>query len=103
MFVNVGRFQFRPMGQDERQRLLQRIEEETPAIVQDSPGFRGVYFVCPSDDEVMTVWLWDREADWEAALARFGPFLQQHVIPNLAQPPDRIGGEVLVQVMPSGR
>ena len=100
MFVNVGRFHLRPMAPDEQQSLVQRIEEETPPIVQGSPGFRGVYFVRPSDDEVMTVWLWDSEADWEAALARLGPFLQQHVVPNLAQPPERIGGEVVVQIMP---
>jgi hypothetical protein len=25
MFVNVGRFRFRPMGQDEQQSLMQRI------------------------------------------------------------------------------
>jgi hypothetical protein len=100
MFVNVGRFRFRPMGQDEQQSLIQRIQEETPPLVQGSPGFRGVYFVRPSDDELMTVWLWDKEADWEAALARFGPFLQQHVAPNLAQPPERVGGEVVVEVTP---
>src|ERR1700730_17171739 len=100
MFVNVGRFHLRPMAPDEKQSLVQRIEEETPPIVQGSPGFRGVYFVRPSDDEVMTVWLWDSEADWEVALARLGPFLQQHVVPNLAQPPERIGGEVVVQITP---
>jgi hypothetical protein len=100
MFVNVGRFHFRPMGQDDQQSLIQRIEQETPPIARESPGFRGVYFARPSDDELMTVWLWDSEADWEAALARFGPFLQQHVVPHLAQPPERVGGEVVVQVTP---
>ena len=100
MFVNVGRFRFRPMGQDEQQSLLLRIEQDTPPIARESPGFRGVYFARPSDDELMTVWLWDSAADWEAALARFGPFLQQHVVPNLAQPPERVGGEVVLQVMP---
>jgi hypothetical protein len=48
----------------------------------------------------MTVWLWDSEGDWEAALARFGPLLQEYVVPNLAQPPERVGGEVVVQAMP---
>jgi hypothetical protein len=100
MFLNVGRFHFRPMGPDEQQSLIQRIEQETPAIVRDIPGFRGVYFVRTSEDELMTVWLWDNQEGWEAALARFGPFLQQHVVPNLAQPPERVAGEVVVQVTP---
>lgn len=100
MFVNVGRFRFRPMGQEERQRLLQRMEQDVPPIARESRGFRGVYFVRLSDDELMTVWLWDSEPDWEAALARFGPLLQQYVVPNLAQPPERAGGEVVVQVTP---
>jgi hypothetical protein len=100
MFVNVGRFRFRPMAQEERGRILQRIEQDVPPIARESPGFRGVYFARPSDDEVMAVWLWDSAADWEAALARFGPLLQEYVVPHLAGPPERVGGEVVVQVAP---
>ena len=100
MFVNVGRFRFRPMGQDEQRSLMLRIEQDVPPIAWESPGFRGVYFARASDDELMTVWLWDSEADWEAALARFGPLLQEYVVPNLAQPPERVGGEVVIQVTP---
>ena len=100
MFVNVGRFHFRPMGQDERQSMLQHIEQDVPPIARASAGFRGVYFARPSDDEVMAVWLWDSAADWEAALPRFGPSLQASIVPHLAQPPERVGGEVVVQVTP---
>ncbi|MCX6020904.1 MAG: hypothetical protein NTZ05_04085 [Chloroflexi bacterium] len=100
MFVNVGRFRFHPMSQDERQSLIQRIEQDTGPIIGGSSGFRGVYFVSSSEDELMTVWLWDSPADWEAALPLFGPWLQQHVVPHLAEPPDRFGGEVVVQIMP---
>jgi len=99
MFVNVGRFRFRPMGPDEQQRLMQSIEQDIPPMARQSPGFRGVFFARVSDDELMTVWLWDSEADWEAALARMEPLLQ-HVVPHLAQPPERLGGEVVAQVMP---
>ena len=100
MFVNVGRFHFRPMGEDERQSMVRRIEQDVPPVALESPGFRGVYFVRASDDELMTVWLWDTEADWDAALPRFVPMLQEYVIPNLAEPPDRVGGEVVVGVTP---
>ena len=100
MFVNVGRFHLRPMDQDEQQSLVQRMEQDMPPIARESPGFRGLYLARPSDDEVMTVWLWDSEADWEAALARFGPLLQEYVIPNLAEPPERVGGEVVIQATP---
>jgi heme-degrading monooxygenase HmoA len=96
MFVNVGRFRFRPMGEEERRAVVQSIERDVPPIARASPGFRGVYFARTGDDEVMAVWLWDSAADWEAAL----PSLQAHVVPNLAQPPERVGGEVIVQVSP---
>jgi hypothetical protein len=59
-----------------------------------------VEFIQLSDDEVMTVWHWDSAADWEAAQAPFGPFLQQNVGPHLAQPPERASGEVVLEVMP---
>lgn len=100
MFVNVGRFRFRSMAQAEQQRLAQGIEQEIGPIVRASSGFRGVYFARPDDDELMAVWLWDSEADWQSALAQLGPYLQQHVVPNLAQPPERVGGEVVAQIMP---
>ena len=98
MFVNVGRFRFRPMDEEERRRVVQSIERDVPPIARESPGFRGVYFARPSEDEVMAVWLWDSAADWDAALPRFGPSLQAHIVPHLAQPPERVGGEVVVQV-----
>jgi hypothetical protein len=100
MFVVVGRFLFRSMGQEERQRMTQGWERDFTPLARESPGFRGVQFVQLSDDEVMTVWQWDSAGDWEAAQARFGPFLQQHVAPHLAQPPERAGGEVVLQVTP---
>jgi hypothetical protein len=97
VFVNVGRFQFRPMAQDEMQRVIDRMEQDVPPIARASQGFRGVYFARPSDDEVLAVWLWDSSADWETALPRFGPALQEYVVPNLAQAPERVGGEVVLQ------
>ena len=100
MFVNVGRFRFRPMDQDQMQGIIQRIDQDVPPVTRDSAGFRGVYFARLSDDELMAVWLWDSEADWDAALPRFGPSLQEYVVPNLAQPPDRVGGDVVVQATP---
>ena len=100
MFVNVGRFHFRPMNVDEQQDLLRRMEADIPPLARESPGFRGVYCARPSPDEVLMVWLWDSEADWNAALAKFGPALQEYVIPNLAQPPERVSGEVVLQATP---
>jgi hypothetical protein len=100
MFVNVGRFQFRPMGQDGWQGLIQRIEGDMTPVVRESQGFRGVYFARPSDNELMLVWHWDSVADWQAAFARLGPFLQEYVIPNLAQAPDRVGSDVVLQILP---
>jgi len=97
MFVEVGRFRYRPMGQDEQQSLMLRIGHDVPPIARESLGFRGLNFVRLSDDELMTVWLWD-SGDWQTALARFGPLLQEYVVPNLVQPPERVGGEVVLQV-----
>jgi hypothetical protein len=100
VFVNVGRFRFRPLGEDEKQRMARVIERDIAPAVRASPGFRGVYFVRPGDDEMMAVWLWDSAADWEAALAKMGPLLQEHFVPHFAQPPERVGGEVVAQVAP---
>jgi len=98
MFVVVGRFRFRPMGQDEQQSMMQLWDREFVPLVRECRGFRSVRFVRLSDDEMMTDWHWDSEADWDAAQAKFGPFLQQHVGPNLAQAPERVGGEVVLEV-----
>jgi hypothetical protein len=100
VFVVVGRFRFRSMSPDERRNMMDGWERDFAPIARESHGFRGVQFVQLSDDEVMTDWHWDSEADWDAAQARFGPFMQQHVVPNLAGPPERVGGEVVLQVMP---
>src|SRR5262245_55261247 len=100
MFVNVGRFHFRPMGDEERRSVVESIERDVPPIARASAGFRGVYFARPSEDEVLVVWLWESAADWEAALPRFGPSLQAHIVPHLSQPPERVGGEAVVQVEP---
>jgi hypothetical protein len=75
-----------------------QIFQDAPPLARVSGGFRGVYFARPSEDEVLAVWLWDSAADWEAALPRFGPSLQANIVPHLAQPPERVGGEVVVQV-----
>ncbi len=48
----------------------------------------------------MTVWMWDNAADWEAAAPKFGPALAEYVVPNLTEPPERIGGDVVVEVTP---
>lgn len=100
MYTVVGRFRFRPIGQGAMHSMMQGIARDFAPIARDCAGFRGVYFSRPSDDEVMTTWLWGGEADWEAAQARFGPYLAQHVIPHLAQPPDRVGAEVDVEILP---
>jgi hypothetical protein len=98
MFVVVGRFRFRPMDADAWQRLMQGIARDFAPIARACPGFRSVCFSRPTNDEVMTDWHWESAADWEAAQARFGPYLQEHVIPNLAQPPERVGAAVVVEI-----
>ena len=100
MFVVVGRFKFKPASQEERQRMIQDVDRDFSPVARASPGFHGLQFVQLSDDELMTVWEWESAADWEAAQPRFGPYLQQYVIPQLAQPPDRVGGQVVIQAAP---
>jgi hypothetical protein len=101
MFSMVGRFRFRSFSDDEQQSLMQRIEQDAVPIIRESAGFRDLRLVVRSaDNELMTVWLWDSEADWDAALAKLGPFIQENFAPNLAQPPERLGGDVATQVAP---
>ncbi len=101
MFSMVGRFRFRSLTDDEQQSLMQRIHQDAVPIIRESPGFRDLRLVFrPADNELMTVWLWDSEADWDVALGRLGPFIQANFAPDLAQPPERLGGEVATQVTP---
>ncbi len=74
------------------------MKEDVPRIARGRKGFRGVSFAYVSEDELMTSWPWDSEADWNMALAAFGPVLQEYVIPNLAGPPERAGGESVLCV-----
>jgi heme-degrading monooxygenase HmoA len=98
MFAVVGRFTFQPVRQEERQRMTEEWDRGFSPLAKASPGFRGVQFVKLSDDEMMTVWQWENEADWDAAQARFGPYLQQHVAPHLSDPPERTSGPVVMEV-----
>jgi hypothetical protein len=101
MFSMVGRFRFRSLSDDELKSLMQRMEQDAVPIIRESPGFRDLRLVVrPADNELMTVWLWDSEADWDAALGRLGPFIQENFAPHLAQPPERLGGSVATQVTP---
>jgi hypothetical protein len=100
MYTVVGRFRFRPLGQEAMQSMMQGIERDFAPIARGCPGFRGVYFSRPSDEEVMTTWLWDSRADWEAAQAPFGPYLAQHIAPHLAGPPERVTAEIDVAILP---
>jgi hypothetical protein len=101
MFSMVGRFRFRSLSNDEQKSLMQRIQQDAVPIIQECPGFRDLRLVFrPNDNELMTVWLWDSEADWDAALGRLGPFIQANFAPDLSQPPERLGGEVATRVTP---
>jgi hypothetical protein len=96
MFSMVGRFYFRSLSDGEAETLVQRIEDDGLPIVRECRGFRDFRLVVrPSDNEIMTVWLWDSEADWNAALERLGPFIQENFAPHLAQAPERLGGEIV--------
>jgi heme-degrading monooxygenase HmoA len=53
MFINVGRFRFRPLSEDECQRLVRSVDQEVSPIVRDSPGFRGFYVVRVQTDELI--------------------------------------------------
>jgi hypothetical protein len=88
------------MGQDERQSMIRLWEQEFAPLARESPGFRGVHFAWLSNEDMLTDWHWDSEANWDAAQARFGPFLQQHVGPKLAGPPERLGGDVVLEITP---
>jgi hypothetical protein len=96
MFSMVGRFHFRSLSNGEAETLAQRIDQDGLPIVRDCRGFRDFRLVVrPEDSEIMTVWLWDSEADWNAALERLGPFIQENFAPYLAGPPERLGGEII--------
>jgi hypothetical protein len=94
MFATVGRFQFRELDDD----VLRQLNEDVPRLVEGCSGFRHLYTVRPSQNELMMLWVWDSAADWEAAQPKFGPALQEYVVPNLAGPPERVGGDILLDI-----
>lgn len=99
MFSMVGRFRFRSFSDEEQKSLMERIQQNAVPIIRECRGFRDLRLVFrPADNELMTVWLWDSEADWDAALGRLGPFIQANFAPGFSQPPERLGGEVTAQV-----
>jgi hypothetical protein len=100
MFVMMGRFRFRPMEPEERQGMFQRLSQDFAPMARACRGFQSVRFVRLSDDELMTDWHWDSEADWEGAQASFAPFFQDQVTPHLAQPPERYAGDVALEITP---
>jgi hypothetical protein len=100
MFVSVGRFHFRAMAADQRLVVVERMNESLPAAARESQGFRSLDMVQLSEDEMMTVWQWDNESDWDAAQGRIGPFIQEYVAPNLASPAERVGGDIVFQIRP---
>lgn len=100
MFVVVGRFRFQPMAPDARQRMVERLEQEFSPVARECRGLRSVRFVQLADDELLTDWHWDRAEDWEAAQPAFAPFLRDQVVPLLAGPPDRVMGDVVLEIAP---
>ena len=98
MFVSVSRFHFRTLDQDEARVLRRRAEHDIPRLLRDVPGFRAFYLSQVGDDEVLAVWLWESRDASEQALKQVGPWLLKQVLPVLDRPPERIGGDVLLEV-----
>lgn len=97
MYVSVGRFRFRPMSDEERAQLTARMNRDVPPIAMESPGFVSVHFAKTEPDELTAVWVWESEKHWDEAFPRFLPALQEYVMPRLAEPPARAGGEVVLR------
>ena len=93
MYAVVARFQFRSPATEAQ---VQQVERELVEPLCQQPGFRAYYGVRISDTEALAVHVWDSQADAEQAIQLIGPRQQQVVGDQLAGPPQRMMGEVLI-------
>ena len=93
MYAAVVRFRFRaPVGEDD----VRRIDREVIEPVTRLPGFRAYYGVRVSATEAVAVHCWDSQADLERATPQLVALTQQAVGDQLAGPPERTVGEVVI-------
>ncbi len=95
MYANVSDYRLRP-GFD-AQPLIQRTEQEVLPLAEQLAGFRAYYFVRVTDNRLLAISLWDSQAEWEQALPRLLPWMQDNVAPLLAGEPARLAGEVVIE------
>lgn len=97
-YARLSRFRFRhPLDADAREQVSRVVDELAAA-----PGFRVYGGFFPSATEAVTVHTWDSKADSERGLEATRSSLQRAIGQNLAEPPRRVGGEVIIHRL-SGR
>jgi hypothetical protein len=82
----------RPLVPDE----VGRIERELPDLAAKMAGYRGFYWARTTDTEMLTVSIWDSQAEADTALEQIRPWLIATLGPLMAGAPERRVGEVLV-------
>ncbi len=93
MYAAVVRFRFRaPVSEADMTRIEQEVIDPTTRLA----GFRMNIGIRVTDTEAIAVHLWDSREDFERALPQLMALTQQGIGAQLAGPPERTAGEVLV-------
>lgn len=79
-------------------RLRPGLEQEARSLLENQPGFQGLYFVKNADDQATVILLWETAGDADNGAKAFGPtWFAKNIAPYLASPQQRSVGEVIVQ------
>lgn len=77
--------------------LVATVEREFPPAFDALPGFERFYLVKTAEDRVTVVIVWSSLEAAAAGSAAIGPTVfNEHVIPVLAAPQERVAGEAVV-------
>ena len=74
--------------------VLQHISDSVLPLVTNVPGFLSFYAVRLGEDEIITVSVFETQAQAEASSAVAAGWVLAHIAPLLAGPLDISGGEV---------
>jgi hypothetical protein len=73
-----------------------RAQDEVPPLAREVPGFRALYVIEMTDDEVVLLVVGDSAEALDRVASEVGnTWMRENVIPYLAAPPDRQIGKVV--------
>ena len=92
MFCVVRKYRVRP---DAKEQAVEKAEKHYVDVVSDSPGFVGFYVV-NEDEAVLTISLFQTQAESEASNAKAAHFVREHLAGLVEGPLEVVQGPIYV-------